>query len=42
MLLERYPGHRGIGTIRAILASSQPPGITDRELEERFLAFLDA
>lgn len=42
LLLERYPGHRGVVTVRAILAGREPIGITDRELEERFLAFLDA
>jgi len=41
-LLERYPGHRGAATVRAILAAREPAGITRSELEERFVALLDA
>jgi very-short-patch-repair endonuclease len=40
-LLERYPGRRGAATVRAILASGEPPGITQNDFEERFVAFLD-
>lgn len=41
-LLERYPGRRGVATIRAILDAGRIGAtITRSELEERFLAFLD-
>lgn len=41
-LIERYPGHRGVGVLRRVLGKGEPVGITESELEERFLAFLDA
>lgn len=41
-LLERYPGRRGAVNLRALLAFKQPAGITQNDLEERFVAFLDA
>lgn len=42
LLLDRHPGRHGAANLRRLLASKEPAGITDRELEERFLAFLDA
>jgi Protein of unknown function (DUF559) len=42
LLLERYPGRRGVGVIRAILVAQEPQGITQNDFEERFLGFLDA
>jgi very-short-patch-repair endonuclease len=41
-LLERHPGRRGAATLRSLLAANVPEAITRSELEERFLAFLDA
>lgn len=41
-LIERHPGHRGVGVLRELLGSGEPVGITESDLEERFLAFLDA
>ncbi len=41
-LLERHPGRRGAGTVREILASGKPVGITRNDLEERFVALLDS
>jgi hypothetical protein len=41
-LIERYPGHRGVGVLRDLLGKGEPVGITESDLEERFLAFLDA
>ena len=41
-LLARYPRRHGAATLRALLASDAPRGVTDRELEERFVAFIDA
>lgn len=41
-LLERYPGRRGAARLRALLESGDPGGVTRLELEERFLALLDA
>lgn len=41
-LLTRYPGHRGAAAIRTILASREPASITRSELEERFLALIEA
>jgi putative AbiEi antitoxin of type IV toxin-antitoxin system/uncharacterized protein DUF559 len=41
-LLERYPGRRGVATVREILASPEPSGITENGFEEAFVAFLDA
>jgi hypothetical protein len=42
-LLDRYPGHRGTGTIRSALArqSADPGGRTRSPLEDLFLPFLD-
>ena len=42
-LLERYPGHRGAGTIRVALArqSVDPGGRTRSPFEDLFLPFLD-
>jgi hypothetical protein len=42
MLLDRYPGRRGTRTLRALLASEEPVGITRNEFEEAFLALVDA
>jgi len=42
ILLERHPRCRGAADLRRILASREPAGITESEMEERFLAFLDA
>jgi very-short-patch-repair endonuclease len=41
-LVERYPGHRGVGVLRILLASRKPVGITRNEFEEAFVAVLDA
>ncbi len=41
-LLERYPGRRGTATLRELLASKEPGGITRNDFEEMFVAFLDA
>jgi very-short-patch-repair endonuclease len=41
-LVERHPGHRGVATLRALLASKRPVGVTRNEFEERFVAVLDA
>lgn len=41
-LVERYPGHRGVVTLRALLDSKLPVGITRNDFEERFVAVLDA
>jgi len=40
-LLERHPGRRGAATVREILASRKPAGITQNDFEEDFVAFLD-
>jgi len=40
-LLARYPGKRGSKVVRDLLASQEPAGITQSELEELFVAFLD-
>jgi hypothetical protein len=40
-LLRRHPGRRGAATIRAILASREPAGITENDFEELFVEFLD-
>lgn len=42
ILLERHRGRRGTANVRKLLARREPVGITESELEERFLAFLDA
>lgn len=39
-LLERHRGHRGAATLRRVLAHVHD-GVTESELEERFLRFLD-
>jgi hypothetical protein len=40
--LDRYPGHRGVRSIRSALARlSEAPGPTASRLEDRFLPFLD-
>lgn len=41
-LLGRYPGRRGAATLRAVLKARAPVGITRNDLEERFVALLDA
>ena len=41
-LIARYPGRRGTGALKAILATQEiGANITRSELEDRFLAFLD-
>ncbi len=40
-LLRRHPGRRGAATVRAILASREPAGITQNDFEEVFVEFLD-
>ena len=42
MLLERYPGRRGVKKLRAVLNSDEPVGITRNDFEEAFLALIDA
>jgi very-short-patch-repair endonuclease len=41
-LLARYPRRRGAANLRALLAAKTLPGITQTDLEERFVEFLDA
>ena len=41
-LLARYPRRRGAANLRALLGAKTPVGITQTELEERFVEFLDA
>ncbi len=41
-LVERYPGHRGVATLRILLASPEPVGITRNDFEEAFAALLGA
>lgn len=41
-LLARHRGKRGTATLRAVLGSTKPEGITRSELEEAFVALLDA
>jgi very-short-patch-repair endonuclease len=41
-LLARYPRRRGAANLRAVLGAKAPAGITQTELEERFVEFLDA
>ncbi len=41
-LVERYPGRRGVATLRQLLASKGPAGVTRNEFEEAFVALLDA
>lgn len=40
-LLARYPRRRGARTVREVLASKAPIGITRNDFEELFVAFLD-
>jgi very-short-patch-repair endonuclease len=40
-LLRRHPGRRGAATVRSILASREPVGISQNDFEELFVAFLD-
>jgi len=42
MLLERYPRRRGARWVRELLAVRELGGITRNDLEEDFVAFLDA
>jgi hypothetical protein len=41
-LLQRHPRRRGAQLLRDVLASKAPVSLTRNELEERFVAFLDA
>lgn len=41
-LLERYPRRRGAANLRSLLASKTPVGITQNDLEELFVDFLEA
>ncbi len=41
-LVDRYPGHRGVASLRAVLASKRPVGVTRNEFEEAFVVLLDA
>jgi hypothetical protein len=41
-LAERYPGHRGVATVRRVLTAKEPKGVTRNDFEERFVAVLDA
>lgn len=40
-LMERYPRRRGAANLRAVLGSKTPAGITQSDLEELFVEFLD-
>jgi very-short-patch-repair endonuclease len=40
-LLERYPRRRGAANLRAVLGTKTPAGITQSDLEELFVEFLD-
>lgn len=40
-LLERYPRRRGAANVRAVLEAKTPVGITQTDLEELFVEFLD-
>src|SRR5262249_37076586 len=40
-LIKRHARSRGAATLRELLAAKGPAGISRRELEERFVAFLD-
>jgi hypothetical protein len=42
VLLERHPGRRGAANLRALLVATAPVEVTQNELEELFVAFLDA
>jgi len=41
-LIERYPRHRGVVNLRAVLGSRKPEGVTRNDFEEAFVALLDA
>lgn len=41
-LLERHPHRRGIEAVRTILGRREPAGVTETDIEELFLALLDA
>jgi hypothetical protein len=41
-LLDRHPRGRGASVLRELLAEERPGGVTRSELEEQFVAFLDA
>jgi very-short-patch-repair endonuclease len=41
-LLARYPRRRGAASLRALLRSKAPVGVTRNELEELFVALIDA
>jgi very-short-patch-repair endonuclease len=41
ILLERYPGRRGARSVKALLGSKAPVGITRNDFEEAFLALVD-
>lgn len=41
-LLERHPGRRGVRAVRAMLGRPEPAGVTETEIEELFVALLDA
>jgi very-short-patch-repair endonuclease len=40
-LLARYPRRRGVANLRALLEAKTPAGITQTDLEELFVEFLD-
>ena len=41
-LLERHPGRRGAANLSALIASKAPGGVTRNDLEEGFVALVDA
>jgi very-short-patch-repair endonuclease len=41
MLMERYPGRRGMRVLRELLGSDEPVGITRNDFEEALVAFVD-
>jgi very-short-patch-repair endonuclease len=40
-LLERHPGHRGTASLRTLLNTDTPGGVTRNDFEEAFVALLD-
>jgi len=42
VLLERHPHKRGLASLRTVIASKEPGGITRNDFEEAFLALIDA
>lgn len=42
VLLERYPGRRGVRRLRVLLESREPETVTRNDFEEAFLALVDA